>query len=60
MVAEEARFLVGGVRGSQGGRGVGDAGEIDRLATVVFLAPVARRTDNAEWSLSRSTRGWWR
>lgn len=41
MVTEESRFLVGGVPGSQGGRSVGDAGEVDGLAAVVFLASVA-------------------
>jgi hypothetical protein len=41
MVAEESLFLVGGVPGSQGGRGVGDAGELDGLAAVVLLASVA-------------------
>jgi hypothetical protein len=29
------------VAGSQSGRGLGDAGEVDGLATVVFLTPVA-------------------
>ncbi len=41
MMAEESRFLVGGVPGSQRRRGVGDAGEVDGLAAVVFAASVA-------------------
>lgn len=39
-VLDEARLLVGGVLGPQGGCGAGDAGEVDALASVVLAAPV--------------------
>jgi hypothetical protein len=39
-VLDEAGLLVGGALGPQGGRGVGEAGEVDALSSVVLAAPV--------------------